>query len=424
MQIRTFAGSSIKEALRQVREQLGTDAVILETRQCDDGRHEKFEVRAGLNEQGDGDDVTPLFPKANQRFGAAAYQRPEQQAAVVPPKTKSKAAKKSSAPPESINEELKALRREVKRMTLSPQPAFDEATNGRLNELGRNLDQGLSETTDLLRAVLAEVRCQGGMGFSPAQARLYSLLTYNGVEDVLAEEMVRSLEGFEADDHQGLRRALARDLLQRIQLAPPLSRRPGKRVVAFLGPTGVGKTTTIAKIAADATIRFGRKVGLITLDTYRIAAVEQLAAYGEIMGLELKVARSSEELRKAIASLAACDLILVDSAGRNPKDERALAELGTLLDGHRATDRVLCLAAGTNPRTLAEVTRAFSPLNFKELVITKMDECVGHGSILNAHLRTNRPLTYFTTGQRVPEDIEPATAERLVRLILEQWNPS
>ena len=86
-------------------------------------------------------------------------------------------------------------------------------------------------------------------------------------------------------------------------------------------------------------------------------------------------------------------------------------------------DRVLCLAAGTNPRTLAEITRAFSPLNYGELVVTKMDECVGHGSILNAHLRTGRPLTYFTTGQRVPEDIEPATAERLVRLILEQWIP-
>ena len=235
--------------------------------------------------------------------------------------------------------------------------------------------------------------------------------------------MVRNLEGFEADDHQGLRRALARDLLQRIQLAPPLSRRPGKRVVAFLGPTGVGKTTTIAKIAADATIRFGRKVGLVTLDTYRIAAVEQLAAYGEIMGLELKVARSLEDFRKAVAALSSCDLILVDSAGRNPKDERALGELNDLLDGHRATDRILCLAAGTNPRTLAEITRAFAPLKYRELVITKMDECVGHGSILNAHLRTNRPLTYFTTGQRVPEDIEPATAERLVRLILEQWNP-
>ncbi|MBM64894.1 MAG: flagellar biosynthesis protein FlhF [Myxococcales bacterium] len=423
MQIRTFAGSSIKEALRQVREQLGTEAVILETRQCDDGRHEKFEVRAGVNESDRGEDVTPLFPKADQRFGAAAYQQAEKTEPVAPPKASKGKQRKTPEQAESVTEELKALRREVKRMTLSPQPAFEDQTNGQLTELGRHLDQGLSETTDLLRAVLAEVRCQGGMGFSPAQARLYSLLTYNGVEDVLAEDMVRSLEGFEADDHQGLRRALARDLLQRIQLAPPLSRRPGKRVVAFLGPTGVGKTTTIAKIAADATIRFGRKVGLITLDTYRIAAVEQLAAYSEIMGLELKVARSVEELRKAIAALASCDLILIDSAGRNPKDERALTELGDLLDGHRATDRVLCLAAGTNPRTLAEITRAFSPLNYRELVITKMDECVGHGSILNAHLRTDRPLTYFTTGQRVPEDIEPATAERLVRLILEQWNP-
>lgn len=423
MQIRTFAGTSIKEALRQVREQLGTEAVILETRQCDDGRHEKYEVRAALQEGDLKEGVRPLFPGNDQRFGAKAYD------AQTPPK---ESVKKKSAPPEAkvpitdrlaLADELKALRREVTRLSGPSPTSLDDSSSELIARLGRGLEQGMGETTDLLRAVLAEVRCQGGMGFSPAQARLYSLLTYNGVEDVLAEELIRDLDGFEEGDHQGLRRALAKSLLDRITLAPPLSQRSGKRVVSFIGPTGVGKTTTIAKIAADATIRFGKKVGLVTLDTYRIAAVEQLAAYGDIMGLELKVARSPEELRKSLAALSGCELILVDSAGRNPKDDRALAELGDLLDGHRRMDRVLCLAAGTNPRTLAEITRAFSPLNYGELVVTKMDECVGHGSILNAHLRTGRPLTYFTTGQRVPEDIEPATAERLVRLILEQWIP-
>jgi flagellar biosynthesis protein FlhF len=261
------------------------------------------------------------------------------------------------------------------------------------------------------------------MDFAPAEARLYSLLTFNGVEDLLAEELVRGLEwdGEEAPTPLALRGLLAERLLARVRIAPPLATRRGRQVVGFFGPTGVGKTTSIAKIAADASIRYGRKVGLITTDTYRIAAVEQLAAYADILELPLEVAAGSAELTKKLKALRSCDMILVDTAGRNPKDDDAIRQLADDLEPGAVATRMLCLAAGTSPRTLAEVLRAFKPVAVGELVITKMDECVGHGSILNAHLRTGLPLTYFATGQRVPEDFEPASAERLVRLVLEQW---
>ena len=135
----------------------------------------------------------------------------------------------------------------------------------------------------------------------------------------------------------------------------------------------------------------------------------------------MEVAKNQDELKARLRSMKSCDLVLVDTAGRNPKDNQAVAQMADELSPDLVPTRMLCVAAGTNPRTLAEVLRAFKPVGVSELTITKMDECVGHGSMLNAHLRTGHPLTYYTTGQRVPEDIEAASAERLVRLVLEQW---
>ena len=334
-------------------------------------------------------------------------------------KAATSAPKTTLTPAPAIDDELKALRHEIRRVASLHQPQVDPVDQA-LRTFGRSFERGLEETRDLLRALLSETRAQTEMGFEPAQAKLYTLLTHNGVEDLLAEELVRGLDASEGGAID-LRRQLAERLLGRVRTAAPLATRRGRQVVGFFGPTGVGKTTTIAKIAADASIRYGRKVGLITSDTYRIAAVEQLAAYADILELPLEVAQGKEELAKRLRSMKTCDLVLVDTAGRNPKDDQAVAQMADDLSPELIPTRMLCVAAGTNPRTLAEVLRAFKPVGVSELTITKMDECVGHGSMLNAHLRTGYPLTYYTTGQRVPEDIEAASAERLVRLVLEQW---
>jgi flagellar biosynthesis protein FlhF len=419
MNVKTFRSSTIKDALSQVREQLGPDAVILETRQNNDGRRPVVEILAG-DDAALGGEAKPLFAPTATAYGAAAYAKSQTQAGPIASEPSAKTTGSIPMTPNDfgVNDELRALRREIRRVA-EVHRADEDPVDRALATFGRQFERGLSESTDLLRALLAETRAQSGMGMDPAQARVYSLLTYNGVEDVLAEDMVRGLTAGEKS--RALRGELAEQLLARITIRQPLACRRGKRIAAFFGPTGVGKTTTIAKVAADAAIRYGRKVGLVTLDTYRIAAVEQLAAYADIMEIPLKVASDRPALERSLRELKGCDLVLIDTAGRNPKDEDAIRQVTDLMTDAGVVDRLLCVAAGTSPRTLAEVIRAFEPTGFEELVITKMDECVGHGSMLNAHLRTGRPLTYYTTGQRVPEDIEPASAERLIRLVLEQW---
>ena len=418
MKVQTYTGTTVKEALRQVREHHGPDAVILETRQKDDGRRTWTEVSVASSDT-PVDRVKPLFsePKpVSGRYGASAYARQRDDA---PPNKEARRQAIDSGG--AIDGELKALRKEIRRVASLHRPEVDPVDQA-LRTFGRSFERGLEETRDLLRALLCETRAQSEMGFEPAQARLYALLTHNGVEELLAEELVRGLEPSElAGERSELRKQLAERLLSRVRTAAPLATRRGRQVVGFFGPTGVGKTTTIAKIAADASIRYGRKVGLITTDTYRIAAVEQLAAYADILELPMEVAKDQDQLKTKLRSMKKCDLVLVDTAGRNPKDDQAVARMADELSPDLVSTRMLCLAAGTNPRTLAEVLRAFKPVGVGELVITKMDECVGHGSMLNAHLRTGHPLTYYTTGQRVPEDIESASAERLVRLVLEQW---
>jgi flagellar biosynthesis protein FlhF len=422
MKVQTYKGTTVKDALKQVREAHGPDAVILETRQKDDGRRTWTEVSVAPSNT-DLSKVKPLFsnPKpVGGRYGASAYAR-QQDGEPLSTAAANEQRRQVLDSGEAIDGELKALRREISRVTTLHTPKVDPVDQA-LRTFGRSFERGLEETRDLLRALLSETRAQSTMDFSPSQARLYNLLTHNGVEDLLAEELVRGLDAQgEGDNPLDLRRQLAERLLSKVVTAAPLATRRGRQVVGFFGPTGVGKTTTIAKVAADASIRYGRKVGLITTDTYRIAAVEQLAAYAEILDLTIEVARDRDELAKKLKTMKRCDMVLVDSAGRNPKDDSAVAEMADAISPDLVPTRLLCTAAGTNPRTLAEVLRAFKPVGVSELVITKMDECVGHGSMLNAHLRTGYPLTYFTTGQRVPEDIEAASAERLVRLVLEQW---
>ena len=417
MKVQTYTARSVKEAVRIVRDELGPDAVILESREKSEGGRTWGEVRAApastrLPEP------KKLFSKPkpiNKPYGAAAYarQNPGDEPRVERQNTPSNG--------QAIDGELKALRRELRRVAEVARPNVDPIDQA-MRSIGQQVDRSLEETHDLLRTLLRETRGQSRLDFSPAQAELYALMTHNGVEELLAEDLVRSLSTEGSDGRPlDLRRQLAERLLSRVRTEAPLSTRRGRQVVGFFGPTGVGKTTTIAKVAADASLRYGRRVGLITTDTYRIAAVEQLKAYADILELPLEVARDRAELETALRKMRKCDLVLVDTAGRNPKDESAVKQLSEQLPAELVTTRMLCVAAGTNPRTLAEVLRAFKPVNVGELVMTKMDECVGHGGMLNAHLRTGHPLTYFTTGQRVPEDLESASAERLVRLVLEQW---
>lgn len=189
--------------------------------------------------------------------------------------------------------------------------------------------------------------------------------------------------------------------------------------LALIGPTGVGKTTTIAKLAANYLLNGGKRVAMVTIDTYRIAAVEQLKVYGEIMNLPVEVVISPAQLQEVLQRHSNKDLILIDTAGRSPKDDVSLNELHEFLAVDSAIESHLVLSATTRERDLYETYGRFAALGPKSLLMTKLDECDCLGVLLNVHLRNNCPLSYLANGQKVPEDLVQASAELVSALIME-----
>ncbi|UFS72399.1 hypothetical protein LPW11_09435 [Geomonas sp. RF6] len=192
------------------------------------------------------------------------------------------------------------------------------------------------------------------------------------------------------------------------------------RVMAMVGPTGVGKTTTIAKLAAMHALSRGAKVALITTDNFRVGAIEQLKTYAKIMDLPLEVVVTSEELGRAIDKHADKDLILIDTAGRSQKDSDRLDELKGYLEAHTGVEIYLCVAATTRGKEIDDIVANFGVLPISKLLFTKIDESASFGTIINANRRHGLPLSWFTTGQKVPEDIEVATPRKLAQLIMKE----
>ena len=190
-------------------------------------------------------------------------------------------------------------------------------------------------------------------------------------------------------------------------------------VAIFLGPTGVGKTTTLAKIAADFTFR-GNKVGLITADTYRIAAVEQLKTYAEILNLQVTVVYSPSEIKGAIESLKDNDLILIDTAGRSHKDKQHFDELKALVSEADADENYLVISSNTSRFAVQEILEYYAFIKNYKLLFTKLDESPAAGVILNARYLTGKPLSYTTAGQSVPDDLDIANVEQIVASLLNE----
>ena len=186
----------------------------------------------------------------------------------------------------------------------------------------------------------------------------------------------------------------------------------------MVGPTGVGKTTTIAKLAATFKLKQKKNVGLITLDTYRIAAVDQLRTYANIIGIPLHVVTGSDELRNALRKCAGCDVILIDTAGRSQRDDPRLKELRSLIDIADPHEVHLVLSSTCAQPVLMEIVDRFSDVRADRIIFTKLDEAVSFGVLLNVARTVNKRLSYVTTGQEVPHQIEPSSPTRLASLVL------
>jgi flagellar biosynthesis protein FlhF len=174
----------------------------------------------------------------------------------------------------------------------------------------------------------------------------------------------------------------------------------------------------VAKLAASFKLVHGLRVGLVTVDTYRIAAVEQLRTYAEIIDLPLAVANDPGEMSQALGELGEVDIAFIDTAGRSPRDEVKIRELADFMVQARPDEVHLVLSAGTTERTLRSAVERFTQVRADRLILTKLDEAEGLGAVLGVLGQANRPVSYLTTGQAVPDDIEPADGRRLARVIL------
>jgi flagellar biosynthesis protein FlhF len=190
------------------------------------------------------------------------------------------------------------------------------------------------------------------------------------------------------------------------------------RIMCFVGPTGVGKTTTIAKLAAHFTFFQQKKVGLITLDTYRIGAVDQLKTYGEIIGIPVEVAMTPHDLKQVVDKFREKDIVLIDTMGYPAQNKARLHELCGFLKVIKPIDNHLVLSCTTKYQDLLKIAHDYKLLKYNYLIFTKLDETDTFGAILNLVHLTNIPVAYITNGQNVPEAIEPVTPEKLARLIL------
>lgn len=252
---------------------------------------------------------------------------------------------------------------------------------------------------------------------------VYTRLIDADIEDALARDLVFRLRDTcspEQLSNPTASLAMLTGMVEAdLKCASPIRATVGRRkVVALVGPTGVGKTTTIAKLAANFRLRDGIKMGLVTVDTYRIAAVEQLRTYAEIIDLPMKVVTSPQDMRRALDELTGLDLVLIDTAGRSPRDDLKIQELKSLLSEATIDEVHLVMSLTASVRGIQMTAEQFKPVNPTAMVLTKLDEAAGMGSLLSVSRQVALPISYVTTGQDVPDDIEPANASRLARLVL------
>lgn len=188
--------------------------------------------------------------------------------------------------------------------------------------------------------------------------------------------------------------------------------------VVLVGPTGVGKTTTIAKLAGRLSLIEKKKVGLITIDTYRIGAVEQLKTYAEIMNIPFKVVITTKEMEDAVKSMEDCDVVLIDTTGRSSKNTMQLSELRAFIEKAKPDCVSVVISATTKNKDIKTILDGYGNLNYDKVIITKLDETTTYGSLFNIEKRAKKPLKFITIGQNVPDDIKEPTKDEIVKFIL------
>ncbi|ADC89799.1 flagellar biosynthetic protein FlhF [Thermocrinis albus DSM 14484] len=365
MKIKKFMAESLQKAVEEVRAIYGPDAVILSTRIVKKRiipflpfpRRSFLEVTVGLPDTED-----------------FAYQLKKQEDVY--------------AELEKLKETLKEVLQTMKR------PQVEEEKNTSQEEYSMR-------ATQIMKKLL-----ERGVARDVAKAIMEAACGY--------DYEIRKLD-LKGEVLESLTEGIERNVPM---IKEPMERWKDFRVIALLGPTGVGKTTTLAKLAYVLK-KSGKRIGVITVDSYRVGAREQLRTYAHLMEIPFRIADTPQKLRECVGELSSMDLLLVDTAGRSQYDEMRIRELATFFHRLPTVELYLTLSANTDERIMYEAVEHFSFLPLEGLVFTKVDETAYFGNIINVAFRTKLPILCFTNGQRVPEDIVLANGRFLAQLLLE-----
>lgn len=364
MKIKKYIAETMPEAMKKIRHELGSDAVILNSKEITQGgflglfKKRKIEVVAAL-------DTQPL-----------------------------------TSQPDHEKQPLPIVKQQ--------EPLYQEPLYS---------DQVLQELKDLKKMMaLQSPKADYGPEFQVVYQHLIDQEVHSQLAKDIMDKVVKQYENQPSSTIESIYRDTKSEIKRRLTALK--GEEKGHQVIHFVGPTGVGKTTTLAKIAAHSILKEGKKVAFITTDTYRIAAIEQLKTYARILDVPIEVAYSIQDYKKIVNQFKSYDLILVDTAGRNYRDKKYVKELFCQVDKEITTYIVLSLTA--KPKDISDIYHQFSHIPNKELIFTKMDETRQYGSILNVALENNISIAYMTNGQNVPEDIIVPTPEMMSDQVIDR----
>jgi flagellar biosynthesis protein FlhF len=444
MQVKTFQADSMSEALRMVKAELGPDAMIISSRK---------ERRKGIF----GYFRKPVFEITAALDHSPRQRRPEPNPYVQAREdTASTREEFQKSMLEPLVREIRELKDRVGSMTswgeggpvngkLRPETAeaipskvYAGDETPRMN--GKKLD--MEKIRELLIDTVAGKAVKPAVvaGKKPSGAATAGLVskenenkpapaTYHenllrelkdsGLDREICGKLIESVNSLPAGEESGAKDNIRETLGAMVRCAGAVRlKKNGPRVIALVGPTGVGKTTTIAKLAAMYALKRKVKVALVTTDTFRAGAVEQLKTYANILRVPMETASTKKELAKALEGHADKDIILVDTAGKSSREGGKLDDLDGLLKADPGIERHLCLSATTRDDDLHAIVEQFMSLPVHRILFTKLDESRKLGCLVNVPIRNNLPISYVTNGQRVPEDIEIANGRKLSRMVV------
>ena len=382
MMIKKFVAPTLKEAIAKTKKELGSDAVILKSTKVKSGNlldfsgKEEIEVLAAIDKG-----AKPITPYTTTHSPAVST---VSQAAVP-----ERSFYRPSAPGSNL---------------LTLQADMDE------------LKQSVAQVSSFLKY-------QSVPAFPQNLQIVMKQLLDNEVEEYLARSLVEEIHNELTQEQNRDLRIVLSVLLKKIgsmitvnNEQRTIAGRP--KVIMLVGPTGVGKTTTIAKLATNQKLMNKKKVALISSDTFRIGAIDQLRTFANIAEIPLTVVYTPEDMKKAVKNYHDMDIIYIDTTGRSQQDSQRLSEMQKLVLNAQPDETHLVLSITTRFGDLVDAAAKFSKLKYNRLLLTKIDETTSLGMILNLLSKVKKPVSYITTGQNVPEDIERASREKLARMIV------